>query len=241
MLLFVCTFPSIAREFKGRRPPPLSAIGSRLEQASERDFFVIPNSPLSLACTGLVIVGALLFLYLYHVRTRSFDVGDRTQVTAWRFYGAIDLYLKVSTLAITIAALNTANTWLWEIHHSIPVSLLGLLIAGAALLLFATAMLTLDQQFTPAHQSHLPNQIIRSGPYRFIRHPIYTSNLLLMMGLFLLSGSVWIILNLLVLIAYYVPTILIEERALRSSFPEYDDHAQTTGRILPRWGRSNHR
>ena len=200
-----------------------------------------PRSPLALACTGLVVAGAALFLYFYHVRTRNFDAGDRTQVTAWRFYGAIDIYLKVSTLAITIASLNSDSVWLWEIHHSIPISLLGLLMAGAALLLFAIAMRTLDQQFTPAHQSHLPNQIIRSGPYRFIRHPIYTSNLLLMMGLFLLSGSVWIILNMLVLIAYYVPTIRIEERAIRSSFPEYDEYAQTTGRMLPRWGRSHRR
>ena len=80
----------------------------------------------------------------------------------------------------------------------------------------------------------MPNQIVTAGPYNYIRHPIYTANLMLLIGLLAASGSLWLVLNLVILIAYYVPTILVEETAIKQAFPEYRQYAARTGRFLPR-------
>ena len=183
--------------------------------------------------TFCLIAGALVFLYHYHVWTRQFDAAGRTQVTSFRWYELIDWYLKISSLAITIASLHWHHRWLWQIHNSIGLRLFGLLLAGAAMILFVWAMRTLQSQFTPAHLSRLPLHLVSSGPYRWIRHPIYSSNLMLMIGLLLTGGSLWLLVNLAVLVVYYVPTIRREEAAIAQEFPEYGEYMKRTGRFFP--------
>ena len=184
--------------------------------------------------TILVLAGAAVIVYFYHLRPRRFDPSARQRVTSWRPYELIDWYLKISTVAISLAAIHWDHPLLLEVHDSLTLRLLGLGLAGLALLLFGTAMWTLDSQYTPAHQSHLPSSIVTTGPYRYIRHPVYTANLMLLVGMFLTSGSLWLPVNLLILITYYVPTILVEETAIQRSFPEYREYASQTGRFFPR-------
>lgn len=198
---------------------------------------MVESSLLRTAVTLLVIAGAGVFLFFYHVLTRRIDCTQRDRIPSWGAYVWVDLYLKVSTLLITLTAIQRDDPWLLKFHHWVPLNLIGLAMAGSALLLFTLAMRTLDQQFSPAHESRVPTAIVQSGPYRFIRHPIYTSNLILMIGMLLLSGSAWIIINLLILIGYYLPTIRVEERAMKESLPQYKDYADRTGMIFPKLRR----
>ena len=184
--------------------------------------------------TALILSGACLFLFFYHVRTRRFDHSDRRQVRNWQFYGWIDAYLKLSTFGISLATLHVESSWLLVVHQNWPVRWIGLIIAGFGLCLFLAAMKTLDDQYTPAHIARTPRHLVVTGPYRFIRHPVYAANLAIMAGMFLLSGSLWIVANLIVLIMFYVPTILHEESTIRRTFPEFDSYTRRTGRIFPR-------
>jgi protein-S-isoprenylcysteine O-methyltransferase Ste14 len=77
-----------------------------------------------------------------------------------------------------------------------------------------------------------------SGPYRWIRHPIYTAFLLIMGATLLISANWWIgglwigatALNI-------VGRIRFEEAAMLSRFGEaYAVYMQTTGRLIPRLG-----
>ena len=188
-----------------------------------------------LAATLLIALGAAFMGYIYHIRTRHFDPSDRDRISSWPVYKYIDWYLKISTVTITELAIYSSHGALLELHDNTWLLFAGLMVAGLALALFALAMWTLDTQYTPAHASHLPNQIITTGPYRFIRHPVYTSNLLLLGSMFLASGSLWITLNLGILIAYYLPTIAREEQAMKQRFPEYRQYVQRTGRFFPRF------
>jgi protein-S-isoprenylcysteine O-methyltransferase Ste14 len=198
----------------------------------------VPESDLILRwiMTVLILAGAAVFLYFYHVRTRRFDPSSRQRLTLWRPYELIDWYLKISTVIISLTAVHLDHSLLLEIHDRLVLRLVGLTLAGCALLLFGAAMWTLDSQYTPAHKSHLPSLIVTAGPYRFIRHPVYTSNLLLLIGLFLTTGSLWLVVNWLILISYYIPTILLEEAAILRSYPEYREYSNSTGRFFPRLG-----
>ncbi len=190
--------------------------------------------PPSLLVTGCVFVGAAIFLYFYHFRTRSIDHQEREQVRHWEFYRWIDGWLKASTLVVTLLSLNYEYPWLLIFHRSWEWRLIGLIVAGLALTLFIWAMRTLAEQYTPCHVARVPNRLVERGPYRFIRHPVYAANLWLLSAMVLVSGSLWIVVNLVILICHYVPTIILEERAIAERMPEYEKYAQRTGRIFPR-------
>ena len=182
----------------------------------------------------LVVAGAGLIGYFYHYRPKKHEPGERDPIPSWSAYWIIDWYLKVSTLAVSLGAAFSNHPVLFRLYDSSVSLWSGLAIAGVALLLFGSAMWHLDAQYTPAHDSHLPSEIITTGPYRYIRHPIYTANLLLVSGMAVATGSLWIASNLVILVAYYVPTIRCEETAIRKRFPEYRAYAARTGRFLPR-------
>ena len=74
------------------------------------------------------------------------------------------------------------------------------------------------------------------GLYKLIRHPLYTSNLLLVIGVFIACGSALILINFCILFIYYLMAALSEEKALLNHFPKYKKYKKQTGMFLPiRW------
>jgi protein-S-isoprenylcysteine O-methyltransferase Ste14 len=80
------------------------------------------------------------------------------------------------------------------------------------------------------------HQLVTGGPYRWVRHPLYTSGLALFFALGLMAGS-WFVL-LATLIAFGLLRVLViprEEQALLAKFGEgYRNYMQRTGRLVPR-------
>jgi protein-S-isoprenylcysteine O-methyltransferase Ste14 len=76
--------------------------------------------------------------------------------------------------------------------------------------------------------------VITTGPYAFVRHPMYAGALLQFAGVPLLLGS-WLGLALApVLFATLLPRIAIEEQALRDNLPGYADYAaRVRWRLVP--------
>ena len=83
-------------------------------------------------------------------------------------------------------------------------------------------------------QTERKQTIIVTGPYRFVRHPMYAGALLYFIGLPLLLGS-WLGLACLpVLVWVLMLRILIEELTLRKQFPEYSAYAsRVRARLVP--------
>jgi protein-S-isoprenylcysteine O-methyltransferase Ste14 len=81
----------------------------------------------------------------------------------------------------------------------------------------------------------IPGQaLVTNGPYARIRHPIYTSFLLLFAGATLISGSVLVLLTIpLGALLYWQAGE--EEKIMRTSFgTQYQDYHERTGAFLPR-------
>lgn len=106
-------------------------------------------------------------------------------------------------------------------------------VGGAGWLLFAVAKLTLGQSFTPCYASSVPAVLKVKGPYVWIRHPIYTANLALLMAAALMSGSALVLLVLSALFATYCSAARFEEDALSAKFPHYKAYMAKTGCFLP--------
>lgn len=72
-----------------------------------------------------------------------------------------------------------------------------------------------------------------SGLYRYVRHPMYTSVLLLSLGIALLSGSVIKYALAACLCALFYFKSQYEERFLRQKYPDYAQYAKRTPRFIP--------
>ena len=78
-------------------------------------------------------------------------------------------------------------------------------------------------------------QLTTSGPYAYMRNPLYLGSLMLAAGFAVAARSWWIVgIMLLMFAVIYIPVITGEERYLRQTFPEYEDYARRVPRFLPR-------
>ncbi len=76
-------------------------------------------------------------------------------------------------------------------------------------------------------------QLVRSGPYHMIRHPMYAAILLIFIPLVLTSTSNIRIAVLSILSLNLILKIRYEEKRLRNSFAEYSEYSAGTWRLLP--------
>jgi protein-S-isoprenylcysteine O-methyltransferase Ste14 len=92
------------------------------------------------------------------------------------------------------------------------------------------ALLQLGRSFSVMAESR---QLVTSGPYRFVRHPLYLTEQIATIGVFLQFASEWTALLLAVQIAFQLRRMHNEESVLTASFPEYSVYRQTTARLIP--------
>ncbi len=81
-------------------------------------------------------------------------------------------------------------------------------------------------------------RLATSGPYAYVRNPLYVGTLIVAAGLTVASrsaglGAVFLAVFLLV----YLPVIQLEEQHLRKLFPEYAAYAAQVPPLVPRPGR----
>lgn len=83
---------------------------------------------------------------------------------------------------------------------------------------------------------HRNEELIRSGPYRMVRHPLYLSNALVDTSFCIVSNNVFVLLAFIVFFCWtYGARIDVEERILRERYPqEYEAFEGIVGRVVPR-------
>jgi protein-S-isoprenylcysteine O-methyltransferase Ste14 len=190
---------------------------------------------LRLCFLALYGVGPAVALLALLQRRRASTARDR--VASWRWYVPTVL-LPVEWLlppALILLGLGEIQAgWL-------PVRLLGFAVSlgGAALLVWAsTALGRFLVHEAAVFQDHA---LITGGPYRFLRHPIYSGYLALLLG----SGFGTLNVYLLLLWPLSLLGILVqarsEERLLESKFGQaYRRYASRTGQFIPNlWSRAS--
>jgi len=76
-------------------------------------------------------------------------------------------------------------------------------------------------------------RLVRGGPYRFVRHPLYLAEELAILGIWVRVASPWSFLLLVCHAWLQVERMKIEEGVLGQAFPDYADYAAGTARIIP--------
>lgn len=77
-------------------------------------------------------------------------------------------------------------------------------------------------------------RVISSGPYAIVRHPMYASALLYLIGTPLALGSYWGLVPVAVMLPFLIWRLFDEERLLSASLPGYTEYQQKVRhRLLP--------
>ena len=83
-------------------------------------------------------------------------------------------------------------------------------------------------------QEERGHQVVKSGPYAVVRHPLYAGVILQSLGAPLLLGSLWSYLPVAATICLFVVRTALEDRTLRNELPGYAEYAMSTRyRLLP--------
>ncbi len=120
-----------------------------------------------------------------------------------------------------------AALYLWLAHPTAASMALGGAVAACGLALRAAA----------AGHVKKDRELTTSGPYRWVRHPLYAGSMLIAAGFALASRSWWVVVAMAVMFfAIYWPVMLSEEDYLRANFAGYDEYARRVPRLVP-WKR----
>jgi len=117
------------------------------------------------------------------------------------------------------------------------VAIIGLFLTVGGLLFAVWARIALGANWSGTVTIKSGHSLIRRGPYKWIRHPIYTGLLASLVGTVLLQGEVRSFCGFLLILLALFRKAKREERFLSEEFGEgFAEHAKHTGMFLPRFG-----
>jgi len=154
--------------------------------------------------------------------------------------------LLTVALTIPVALLMAApGKWLpWLSARFLPDTMIvdwaGLLMVTAGLALAVWARTHLGRNWSGTVTVKEDHELVRSGPYAIVRHPIYTGLLLAMLGTAIILGEWRGLSALCFLSAAFLLKLRREERFMAESFPEtYPGYRARVPALVPLL-RANH-
>jgi len=139
----------------------------------------------------------------------------------------------VSTILLVTIPIYWQHKIFITLFKSDTMKTVGIMMLIGGTVLFKASIDQIGEHYSPCYDRYFPKSIIMTGPYKYIRHPIYLSNIMTILGFFLATGSLWILINVGIIFGYYLKSMIDEEREL-SGREEYVKYQQRTGMILPR-------
>lgn len=134
---------------------------------------------------------------------------------------------------------NAGAPWPWLYLRVLPPELwiegLGIAIILAGFAFAIWARIHLGRNWSSSVTAKVGHELIRSGPYKWVRHPIYTGLLFALFGTALVRGQVRGLVALALVYAAWKIKSRVEEHMMTSTFgAEYSAYASATGAMFPR-------
>jgi protein-S-isoprenylcysteine O-methyltransferase Ste14 len=140
---------------------------------------------------------------------------------------------------LACAVLLVAPHWLPPILSARVVSagrlipLLGAVMVAVGLGFAAWARAHLGQNWSGIVTVKEDHALVRTGPYRAVRHPIYTGLLLALTGTAMAIGEWRGVLAVICALIGLLRKIHVEEKRMSENFPEYSRYRQQTAALIP--------
>jgi len=104
-----------------------------------------------------------------------------------------------------------------DIHNTLALEYGGLSIAVLSFLFFLWSVKHLGENYAPNYDSREPISIVGTGPYRYIKHPMYTANVTAMLAMSVATGNSVVLFLAVVLGITYYRSAKIENMKLHSN------------------------
>ncbi len=189
----------------------------------------------------LTLLGAVIAMRIYFmIQVRQ--AGERVMPDrdAVRREGRVTFAARVVLFFLLMAflVLYIINVpWLALLSVPIPSWLrwTGYLLGLASLVLWMWAQTALGKQWSPQLQRREQHHLVTSGPYKLIRHPIYTAMFGFATSLALLTAN-WVFIGLAVLVIFgLIARVPKEEQMMIDEFGEqYEYYIDHTGAFFPK-------
>ena len=184
--------------------------------------------PLNFVIVGFVVFGAIFLLMAKRSRDKTRKADQRS---------IIAIFVQALAFAIAWAIVRKPFTPFlpidWRAQYFVAAIIVLLVLAS--LVLVTAAVRTLGKQWSLQARVLEHHELIRRGPYRIVRHPIYTG----MFGMLIASSLVhghWLGL-VIASVVYYLGTVIrirSEEKLLREQFgSQYDEYAREVPAFIP--------
>jgi protein-S-isoprenylcysteine O-methyltransferase Ste14 len=172
-----------------------------------------------------MVIYNVAYLYLKDpaLLTERSKLSGSSNQKGWDRY-ALPLVLLLAVAWLVIQPLD-AKRFAWSPPFPVWLKVLG----GLALLpaIYLIERTTMENTFLSARvriQDDRKQQVISTGVYAFVRHPLYLGCLLMMLGAPLLLGSVWGLIITLIGSMVLIARIFGEEKMLASELEGYEEY-----------------
>jgi protein-S-isoprenylcysteine O-methyltransferase Ste14 len=163
----------------------------------------------------------------------------RTKTTQQRESVSSRLSYTVFVIAAFYLVFGREITQPWlriRLFQPSPISnWLGVALTAAGIGFAIWARLYLGGNWSGAVTVKVGHELVRTGPYRLVRHPIYTGLITALLGTGLLRPQMRSLIALVMLYVGLKMKSKIEERTMIETFgAQYEQYSQSTGAIIPK-------
>jgi protein-S-isoprenylcysteine O-methyltransferase Ste14 len=180
---------------------------------------------------GILLSGILWFLLVGYW---SIPVKNRPAAKSTEPAKSRQVHERLLLLAILLLFIPVPGLTHRIVQPTLALVVTGLTIQVASMALYYWARQYLGRFWSGAVTITAEHQLIRTGPYRLLRHPMYTAVLGMFVGTVVVSWQIHALVGLALGIVVYLRKIRIEECTIREAFgADYESFRRKTWRLIP--------
>ena len=182
---------------------------------------------------NLVII-CWIILFLYWLISAFFVKQSATKrnwkvMIIWRV-----ILIILVIIFVTFDKSGSTFLWVFLIQGIFSLPILGSLLTVLGLIVVIWARISLGRNWSNYTTYKKDHELITTGSYRLIRHPIYSGAILMLIGTFVYYGSLLILLILAIATIYVGWSIIHEEKTMIKLFGEkYIHYKKKTKKLIP--------
>ena len=146
------------------------------------------------------------------------------------------LFYLVLTATAALLLNRSARILNWNravLAHTVVTGILGDFLVFVGLFIAIWARITLGRNWSARVSLKENHELIQRGPYRLVRHPIYSGLLLMLVGTAVLVGQVGGFLVLVFCFCGFWVKLRREEALLTKHLPAYSEYRRRTRALVP--------
>jgi protein-S-isoprenylcysteine O-methyltransferase Ste14 len=169
-------------------------------------------------------------------RLKAGSFGEMRMRTGWWQGKRGEWYVIIQAVLFALVLLGPrtlSGLPAWPPAARLPALLFGAVLLLAGTLLAGAGAASLGRNLTPLPHPKDDAQLVESGAYRLVRHPIYSGIILMAFGWSLCTRSYLVIAYATLVFLFLDLKSRREERWLTEKFPGYDSYRKRVRKLIP--------